>query len=1416
MFRFFVNYKVIALALLTIYLSGCSGKETNFVSCGANEAQTANGDACVAIPPPPPLVCVSPLVPNEAGDACVAPAVEGAPDPVVTAGPNEAVLFYNRPDGFYDGWVLHLWNDAPCPDSVVTVTEWPNGPSIAGIDPNYGGYFIIPLLEGFSSCMNFIVHDADGNKDLSQDDRQLNLTGDRMGWTLSGVPDVFEQAIFGAEGVPLEGAALHWVTENAFVWDIDTTNVAAVRLYYSATGDMSFLPGEGVGDESFIELALGGTLADGSGINPTQLDWEVLTTDMDVAAAKAMLKNQLIAVAMDSNDEIFAATRVQTAKALDAIYTAGDADADEANLGISYSESGITLNLWAPTAQNVEVSVYDQAKTLQSSIAMSEDSATGIWSATLDANLDRMFYRYDVTVYHPVTDSVSTLESTDPYSISLATNGRYSQLVNMADDDLKPAGWDSHLVPSIAYPEDAVIYEGHIRDFSARDESTSVANRGKYLAFTESDSVPVRHLKMLQEAGLTHFHMLPVNDIASVDEDLSTRVNLSDTVADLCAVKSDAPVCGVEDNAASLVSVLEGYDPQSDDAQTLVDSMRGLDSFNWGYDPHHFNAPEGSYSSDPDGVARITEMRAMNQSLHGMGLRVIMDNVYNHTNASGVSQNSVLDKVVPGYYHRYDQSSGNIERSTCCDNTATENRMMAKLVADSLVSWAEQYKFDGFRFDLMGHLPKDVVLAGREAVRAIDEDTYFYGEGWNFGEVAGDRLFVQARQDNMAGTEVGTFNDRIREAVRGGALFSGETNDGVLNVMDTTKIGLAGTLTDYIFIDRNDNQSTGSSQGAYASDPADIINYISVHDNETLWDQFNLVLPADISTSNRVRAQNVALAIPMLSQGIPFFHMGADLLRSKSMDRNTFDSGDWYNYLDFTKMTNNWGVGVPLLSENGEKIDQIRTALADVGRTPTATDIDFASSVFVELLQIRSTSKLFRLNTAQDISARLGFHTVGGSQTGGVIVMSIDDGIGLVDIDPTNDAVVVMVNATSSEQAHTVATAAGFELHSVLANSVDTSVQNAAFAEGTDEGTFTVPAYTVAVFVKPQGTEQGVGLSAFGTTGDPDVEPYSTTVFLRGSMNDWADPPTQSFNYEGDDIYSISVDLTADTEYFFKVASADWAAVNFGADTLENGIVTQSEEKVLIVGNENLSFTPTADGTYIFSVDASDPAVPVLTINNEEPFQGTSVYLRGSMNEWGITDPLNYDGDGIYFAEVALLAGDYAFKVASEDWATVDFGLGADATVGTYFNAVAGAGDITISIATDGNYVFSIDATDISSPTVSVFEAGMYGDTEVFVRGSYNGWGADEAMSFDGSFTYSQTLELDAGELAFKVADADWATINKGASTEGNILTFGKRLKTETNSGGDLILEVPAAGMYLFELKGPDAEFPTVTVTPQQ
>lgn len=1404
--------KFLSVSLLALWLSGCGGG-TDVASCSEGQAIAPGGQSCVTanIPTPPAPD------PEPEPEPEPEPPTSELPDPVVTAAENEAVLFYNRPDGDYEGWVLHLWNNETCPDTVVNPTEWPDGPSVAGIDPNYGGYYVVPLLDGHSDCMNFIVHDPDGNKDLSDQDRLMDLSGNRMAWTLSGVPDVFTEAVLGAEGVQLEGMAAHWVTTDTLVWDIDATATSEIRLYHSLAGDMTFLPGEGISSDSFVVLTAGAASDDPAAQLIRQASWDALHLDASLDDVKSMLKSQLIAVAWDASGEIMAATRVQTAKVLDDIYTSGDADADEAELGIEYTADGIVSTVWAPTAQSVELKVYDADKTEAASIAMTENTATGVWSATVDAAMDRMFYRFAITVYHPVTGGVQNLESTDPMSISLATNGRYSQFVNLMDDDLKPAGWDSHDIPVLANPEDAVIYEGHVRDFSALDETVSEAHRGKYMAFTEKESVPMQHLQRLQEAGLTTFHILPMNDIATINEDTGMVVNVTDTVADLCTVNGNAPVCGVEDDAATILSVLQSYDPATGEAQLLVESMRGFDSFNWGYDPHHFNAPEGSYATNPEGETRILEVRAMIQSLHEIGLRVVMDNVYNHTNASGVSTNSVLDKVVPGYYHRYNQTTGNIERSTCCDNTATENRMMAKLMVDTLVDWTETYKFDGYRFDLMGHLTKDSVLEARDAVQAIDADNYFYGEGWDFGEVAGDRLFEQARQDNMAGTEVGTFNDRIREAVRGGALFNGNSDDGTLSVMDGLKVNLAGTLEDYSFVNFRGATATGSSVGAYATDPADIINYVSVHDNETLWDQFNYALPSDFTLEQRVRAQTIAFAVPMFSQGIPFFHVGVDLLRSKSMDRNTFDAGDWYNFVDFTGQSNNWNVGLPLQSENGGRWDEITGFIGDANRAPGASDIAFAHNMFKEFMSIRKDSPLFRLPTGDDIKARVGFHTVGASQTGGVIVMSIDDGIGLTDLDTANDAIVVMFNATSEEQSQTVTTATGFQLHATQMVSFDATVQTATFVEGDGAGTFTVPAQSVAVFVKPQGSAQGEGLSAFATVGEPDVAPFGdTTVYLRGAMNDWGTADVMS--YEGNNEYSVSVALEAGTAYAFKVASEDWETVNLGAASTEVDVATVMENTAytLTPGGEDMLYTPAETTTYIFSVDASDTAAPVLTVRNEEPYSGTEIYVRGSMNDWGTTNAMTYDGQGYYFAEIDLTAGDQAFKVASEDWETVNLGGdGSTYAVGESVALESPGNDVTVTVETDGTYIFSMNASDSDNPSVAVFESGMYGDTEIFIRGNYNDWGADAPMSFDGSFTYSQELQLSAGELVFKVADADWADINKGASVNGNIITFGNRLQLETNGAGDLTLEVPTDGTYLFQIKGPDSEFPSILVTPQ-
>lgn len=1377
------------------------------MSCSSDKLELPEITPPVVAPETPePLSCSSPEIANDAGDACV------LPPPTLVAQENEAVVFYNRPDGEYEGWVLHLWNNDNCPDTVAEPTNWPEGPSVAGVDPVYGGYFIVPLLEDYSECMNFIVHDADGNKDLSEQDLMMDLTGDRMAWTLSGVADVFYETIVDIP-VTVQNAEVHWVYSDTLVWGADTSQYSDIRLYWSENGDIQFDADTGIEGDNYITLTLDEAENSAAALSLNQSQWDSLSIDADPTQVKQMLKSQLVVVASDLDGEIAAATRVQIAPVLDDLYTRGDQDADEAVYGPQFDAGQVTLNLWAPTAQDVNFNLYDTDKSLLISADMSYDDATGIWTYTGDAaELDRKFYRFEVTVFHPVENALVTTEATDPYSVSVATNGRYSQIVNLDDEDLKPSNWDNHTSPVLENFEDAVIYEAHIRDFSALDVSVSQENRGNYLAYTESGSVAVQHLQSLAEKGLNFYHIMPANDIATINEDVSQVVNLEDTVADLCALNSSAPVCGVEDDAATLLSVFESYDPASEDAQALVSAMRGYDSFNWGYDPHHFNVPEGSYATDPDGTARILEMRTMIKALHDMGMRVALDVVYNHTSSSGTNLNSVFDKVVPGYYHRYNRTTGDIERSTCCENTATENRMMAKFMQDSLVLWAEQYRYDSFRFDLMGHIPKAAILESWEAVQAIDPDNYFYGEGWDFGEVGGDRLFEQATQKNMAGTEVGTFNDQIREAIRGAAMFSGDTGSGTLRVQDKIRMSLAGTLTDFQFVSSTDAFIKTNTIGGYAEDPADIINYVSKHDNETLWDQLNYTLPADISLTNRVRAQNISLVSSLLSQGIPFLQQGGDLLRSKSMDRNTYDAGDWFNRTDFSMENNNWNVGIPLESENGGRWDEIRPILADSTRAASMSDIQFASEVFKEFLEIRQTTKLFRLTTGEQIKQRIGFHNVGSSQRAGLVVMSIDDGEGLEDLDPLYDAVVVAINTTDAAINHSIPTASGFELHPVLINSVDNQVMTASFTENGDSGEFMVPAYSLVVFVKHQSGMQGTGLNQYATIGTPDLPSYgNTTVYIRGSMNDWG--TTNPMSYQGEGLYQVSMSLEEGVTYEFKFASEDWATVNFGGGP--DGDVITAGEPLTLGGGNNLLFTPASSESYIFEVDATDAAAPVMTVKVEEPFPGISVFLRGSMNDWSENDAFTYDGSGIYSVEVQLAAGDYEFKVASSDWETVNYGNSGDAlTLESDYLLVSGAGNIQLSIDTEATYIFTMDASDLSAVTLSVFEGGMFGATPVFVRGSMNDWGVSDQMQFDGSKLYSVELNLSAGSYEFKIASEDWATVDLGAGEQGNSVVPGERL-TLAAVGGDLSLNITESGNYLFELIGPSTSSPDIRVTQQ-
>ncbi|WP_246036987.1 pullulanase-type alpha-1,6-glucosidase [Thalassotalea litorea] len=912
-----------------------------------------------------------------------------------------------------------------------------------------------------------------------------------------------------------QSAQAHWLSQDHILVVDDKAQSLPLNLYLvTISRDEKVV----VADTHMIHLADQDSTADWPKVYPhlAQFDNQLsFALDMSLADIKALLKGPLYLISVDQKQQITFATAVQYGNLLDVLYTQGHNDADEYQQfgGVTLEENGkrfSQFSLWAPTAQSVTVALYQEPGVEKNSekLTLREDPNTGIWSGRIAGDYEEYYYQYELNIYHPDASTSVTITTTDPYSLSLSTNSEYSQLVNLDSAKTQPPEWQGHQIPAVAQVEDNVFYETHIRDFSAHDARLSSPEfAGKYKAFSETDSDGIRHLKQLRQAGLNNIHLLPAFDIGTVNEDPEKRVSLSDTVAKLCGLKPQHGWCAGENKLDpaqmqdSLVSVLQSFDPKTGQAQHAVSQWRDIDDYNWGYDPFHYTVPEGSYATDPMGVARIIEFREMVQSLHNMGFRVIMDVVYNHTHKAGLAATSVLDKIVPNYYQRLNPISGAIEQSTCCDNTATEREMMAKLMVDSLIVWARDYKIDGFRFDLMAHQPKDLMLEARKAVQDVDPDTYFYGEGWNFGEVANNQRFIQASQLELAGSEIGTFSDRLRDAVRGGA-FNAVGDDirkaqGVGNglgsydnelathasemaseklqqyriAMDQIRVGLAGNLATFELINsagekvRGRDIPYGDQPTGYALDPADTINYVSKHDNQTLWDNNQYRLPYDMATEDRARVQMLSLTYPLLAQGIPFIHMGSELLRSKAFLRDSYDYGDWFNQVDFAMQSNNYNVGLPPAEKDQQNWQLIGKLLNNnEGRDSVSVEhIRWTKQRFIEYLSIRMSSPLFRLTSAKDINARVSFENTGPQQQGGIIAMKLSDTIvDAPELDAQFNEIFVVFNNNAAATHFTYGDVQGWQLHPIQQQS-DDQIINA--SRVTDSG-FEIGKLTVAVFVR--------------------------------------------------------------------------------------------------------------------------------------------------------------------------------------------------------------------------------------------------------------------------------------------------------------------------------------------------------------
>ncbi|MFD5368564.1 pullulanase-type alpha-1,6-glucosidase [Streptomyces sp. NPDC127103] len=959
----------------------------------------------------------------------------------------KAVIHYQRTDGNYEGWGLHTWTGAAQP------TDWSKPLMPTRVDA-YGAVYEVPLTEGATS-LSYILHKGD-EKDLPTD-QSLDLAslGHEV-WALAGQPKYLLPTVGGAPNLDLGKAEAQWIDRNTVVWKVKATEATSQQLVYAKDGGITVTDGALNTEGQWLRLDRTALTDAQKAKYPHLAEYPAFTVDpRDTDRVRASLRGQLIATQRAANGALLAATGVQTAGVLDDLYVK---KATGAALGPVFRGGRVDLSVWAPTAQSVALELDGRT------LPMRRDDTSGVWSATGPKSWTGKPYRYVVKVWAPTVQKIVTNKVTDPYSTALTTDSARSLAVDLTDPKLAPAGWRGLRKPAAVPLRDAQIQELHIRDFSVADPTAKADHRGTYLAFTDKASKGSRHLRELAASGTSYVHLLPAFDIGTIPEKKSDRTE---------------PACD-----------LKVYAPDSEEQQACVAAAAAKDAYNWGYDPLHYTVPEGSYSTDPEGTRRTVEFRQMVQALNGSGLRTVMDVVYNHTVAAGQSDKSVLDRIVPGYYQRL-QADGTVATSTCCANTAPENAMMGKLVVDSLVTWAKDYKVDGFRFDLMGHHPKANILAVRKALDelTVAEDgvdgkaIILYGEGWNFGEIADDARFVQATQKNMAGTGVATFSDRARDAVRGGGPFDEDpgvqgfasglftdpntsTANGtpeqqkarLLHYQDLIKVGLTGNLADYSFTDTSGRTVKGSqvdyngAPAGYAAAPGEALAYADAHDNETLYDALAFKLPAGTPAADRARMQVLAMATATLSQGPALSQAGSDLLRSKSLDRNSYDSGDWFNAIHWDCGDGNgFGRGLPPAPDNKAKWGHGKPLLVNPALNVGCAQIDGASAAYRDLQKIRTTEPAFSLATANRVQDALSFPLSGPEETPGVITMRLGD-------------LVVVFNASPRQQTQRIPGLAGtpYALHPVQANGSDTVVKTSSYAPGS--GTFTVPARTVAVF----------------------------------------------------------------------------------------------------------------------------------------------------------------------------------------------------------------------------------------------------------------------------------------------------------------------------------------------------------------
>ena len=576
------------------------------------------------------------------------------------------------------------------------------------------------------------------------------------------------------------------------------------------------------------------------------------------------------------------------------------------DLGATWTKEKTSFRLWAPTATAVTINLFEggtpDVEDLIERIEMTPD-VKGTWVAEKTGDLNGVYYTYTVTV-----DGKNAI-ACDPYARTTGVNGQRAMIIDL--DATDPEGWENDTDPHAGSNiTDAVIYELHVRDLSV-DESSGITNKGKFLGLIESgtknaNGVPTG-LDHMKDLGITHIHLLPSYDYASVDE-------------------------------------------ASPDAQ-----------FNWGYDPLNFNVPEGSYSTDPyNGEVRVSEFKQMVKGLHDNGISVIMDVVYNHVYNA---ETFCFNLIVPQYFSRVTPKGYHCNDSGCGNTTASERSMVKKYIVDSVKYWADEYHIDGFRFDLVGLIDTETMNAVVEEVHKTHPNVIFYDEGWDMTSYITKDGYTMATQVNSTETpDFAYFSDTIRDAIRG-------------SMSNTRQPGYVAGAGGYASIIKNCFLGSPS----WCKSPTQAINYASCHDNHALFDRI-ILSTSDSTEEDRIRMNNLAAAIVMTSQGVPFFQAGEEMLRSKPMlegDENNSDrsNGFYHNSYKYS--------------------DEVNSLKWDDLNNEAYQDV---YNYYTGLIAFRKAHPALRLTSAEDVSANIsvlsdlesnvnGFHIKGGEIDSDMVVI---------------------------------------------------------------------------------------------------------------------------------------------------------------------------------------------------------------------------------------------------------------------------------------------------------------------------------------------------------------------------------------------------------------------------------------------